>query len=208
MSVNPMIERRELLARALWLIGAASATVASGAALARAAVRTAPYLEASVFALLSAVADTILPRTETPGAVDVRVPAKLDALLANWASGERRYALTQSLRRIEALAQEKTGISFAGLSPDQRKELLVPHDIAAFKAVPDTRKLNPIEALMAGPAVADPGYAKLKELIAVLYYYSEEALTSELTYEHSPGGWTPSIKVTPETRAPGGLGMF
>lgn len=208
MSANPMMERRELLARALWLIGAASVPVVSGPALSRAATRATPYLAASAFALLSAVADTVIPRTETPGAVDVGVPAKLDALLVNWASGQRRYELTQSLQRIEALAEVKTGMAFASLSPDQRKDLLVPYDIAAYKAVPDTRKLNPIEALMAGPAVADPGYAKLKELIALLYYYSEEALTGELPYEHSPGGWTPSIKVTPETRAPGGLGMF
>lgn len=204
-----MMERREMLSRISWLLGAASvAGVAGSPALAMAAGRSATYLAAPVFSLLSAVADTIVPRTDTPGAIDAHVPAKFDALLVSWASGERRYALTQALARIDAMAREKAGKGFAELPADQRKALLIQHDAAALKPVPDTRKLNPMEALMAGPAMADADYAKLKELIVLLYYYSEEALTSELPYEHSPGGWTASIKATPETRNPGGLGGF
>ena len=65
-----------------------------------------------------------------------------------------------------------------------------------------------MRSLAEGPRVADPGYGKLKELIVVLYYYSEPALTKELTYEHAPGEWQPSIPLTPETRAAGGFGLF
>ena len=74
--------------------------------------------------------------------------------------------------------------------------------------MPRKEKLTGMAAMMAGPAVANPAYAKLRELVILLFFYSEEALTSVLTYEHSPGDWTPSIKVTPETRNTGGLGMF
>ena len=42
----------------------------------------------------------------------------------------------------------------------------------------------------------------------VLYYQSEVALTTELTYEHAPGKWQPSIPLTPETRQTGGLTAF
>jgi hypothetical protein len=59
-----------------------------------------------------------------------------------------------------------------------------------------------------GPSVAEPAYAKLKELIVVLYYLTEAALTHELEYEHAPGGWKPSIPVTPQTRASGGPGRI
>ncbi len=201
-----MMERRGMLARAMVLIGAA--VTIDAPALAKAAARETPYLDAPTFALLSAVADTIVPRTDTPGAVDARVPAKFDALLTTWASGQRRYELSQALSRIDALGREKTGKGFADLSPEQRHELLAAHDAAALTAVPDTRNLKGMAAMMAGRLVADPGYAKLRELIVLLYYYSQEALTSELVYEHNPGGWTPSVKATPETRATGGLGMF
>lgn len=202
------IDRRSLLNSALLLLGGTVAAGFSPEALAKATARPKPYLDAPIFTLLSAIADTIVPKTETPGAVDARVPAKLDAMLVNWASPERRVELTGAMTAIDSLAKEKEGKGFAELTPEKRKELLVAHDIAALKPVPRTEVLTGMRAMMAGPSVADPGYAKLKELIVVLYYYSEEALTTELTYEHAPGGWTPSIKVTSETRATGGLGMF
>lgn len=208
MSDIMMMERREMLMRALFLVGAASAASVSGPALAKLAARPKPYLDAPVFSLLSAVADTIVPRTDTPGAIDARVPANCDALLVNWASGERRYQLTQALARIDAAALQQKGKAFAELDPETRHDLLAAHDIAALKPVPRTKQATGFASLSAEPSIVDPGYGKLKELIVVLYYYSKEALTTELAYEHSPGGWTASVKVTPETRPGGGIAMF
>jgi gluconate 2-dehydrogenase gamma chain len=199
-------DRRSMLERMAFLLGAAA--LPSAALAAKPAARAKRFLDAGRTRLLSAVADTIIPKTDTPGALDAKVPAKFDALLVGWASPQRRIELVGALAKIDdaAKAQEKKG--FAALSPEKRKAVLGPYDAAALKPVPDTRGLKGMMAMMAGPTVADPGYAKLRELIILLYFYSEEALTSELTYEHAPGGWTPSIKVTPETRNSGGMGMF
>lgn len=202
------MERRDLLAHMLYLVGAASTVTLSAPALAKASARAKPYLDAAHFTLLSAVADTIVPRTDTPGAIEARVPAKFDGLLATWASGQRRYELTQALARIDGAAHTQAGKSFAELDPGQRHTLLAAHDIAALKPVPRKKQATGFASLSEAPSVVDPGYAKLKELVVVLYYYSQEALTSELAYEHSPGGWTPSTKVTPETRPSGGLTSF
>jgi hypothetical protein len=57
-------------------------------------------------------------------------------------------------------------------------------------------------------SVADPDYANLKELILVLFYLSEQALTHDLAWEHDPGSWDPSIPVTPQTRPWGGAGLI
>lgn len=200
-----LLDRRSMLQRMASLLGAAALP---GDALAVGAPRARRFLDAGRTSLLSAVADTIIPQTDTPGALAAKVPAKLDAMLVNWASPQRRAELIDALARIDtaAIAQEKS--RFATLSPERRKDLLVAYDIAALKPVPRTDKLTGMAAMMAGPSVIDAGYAKLKELIVLLYYYSEEALTTELTYEHVPGGWTPSVKVTPDTRATGGLGNF
>ena len=198
-------DRRSMLERMAFLLGAAALPVG---AFAKAAPRAKRFLDAGRTRLLSAVADTIIPQTDTPGALAAKVPAKLDAMMINWASPARRIELVGALAKIDdaAKAQERKG--FAALTPEKRKALLTVHDAAALKNVPDTRGLKGMMAMMAGPLVADPAYAKLRELIILLYYYSEEALTTELPYEHSPGAWTPSIKVTPQTRNPGGLGMF
>lgn len=205
---NPMlIDRRTLIERALMLVGAgAAAGTFSASALAAAAARTKPYLDSATFALLTAVADTIVPRTDTAGAIDAKVPATIDALLVNWASGERRYELTRAMTEIDGLARSAHGKGFVQLSSTERLALLKQHDEAALK-VGAVQAPRSIKNITAGPAFVNPGYGKLKELIVLLYYVSEPALTQELSYVHAPGEWQPSIPVTSETRPAAG-GMF
>lgn len=199
------MDRRAMLGRMALLLGAAAIPAD---AFAKAAPRATRFLDAGRMRLLSAVADTIIPQTDTPGALAAKVPAKFDAMLVNWAAPQRRVELVGALTEIDALAMAQEKMGFAALTPEKRLALLTAHDLASLKNVTRKEKLSGMAAMLAGPAVANPGYAKLRELIILLFFYSEEALTSVLTYEHSPGGWTPSIKVTPETRNPGGLGMF
>ena len=240
----PDTDRRTLFKHALWLIGASA--VPKGAL---AAAVQQPGLEAARFALLSATADTIIPRTETPGAMDVGVPKLFDEMLRKWASSERRATIIASLDRIGTLKIPGSETPFVKLTAEQRYALLEAHDKAALTpagapaeavgpldsahaildphygrpkqdAVPTqppgvpvaqarTQKKKPtsLDALLAGPQVADMGYAKLKELVIVLYYFSEPALTQELRYEHAPGQWVPSIPIIAETRAWGGVGV-
>lgn len=201
------LDRRALLERALLLAGGVAASGFSGTALAKAAAGGRRYLDAPAYALLNAVADTIVPRTDTPGAVDAGVPAKVDALLANWASGQRRYELSHALTAIDAAATKAEGMSFGALSPERRKAFLVPYDEAALKPAPRAQS-GGLAAMMSGPATVDPGYTKLKELVVVLFYLSETALTHDLPYIHAPGEWQPSVPVTPETRPFGGAAFI
>lgn len=201
------LDRRALLQRTLVLVGAASASGFSAEALAARAATRKRSLAPAQYMLLASVADTILPRTDTPGAVEVGVPALFDALLAKWASPSRRADLVAALTRIDAAAIAKHKKAFAAITPAQRKTLLAAHDVAALKPIPSAGG-GSFMAMMEGPAVADRGYRKMKELILTLYYSSEIGLTRELDYQHVPGEWQPSIKLTPETRASGGSGMF
>lgn len=226
MPVSLSMDRRALLQRILLLAGA---TVVPAEALAAAAKPSARLLDPARYSLLTAVADTIVPKTETAGALDVEVPAQVDALLRNWAAPARRAELIAALDAIDAGARQAKGKPFTALTPAERHEFLSAHDAAALRpprpeaaadpmakaptvADPKTGKLkqSPPQSLTAryGPRVADPGYAKLKELIVVLYYFSEPALTQELVYEHAPGPWRPSLPVTPETRAAGGAAFM
>jgi gluconate 2-dehydrogenase gamma chain len=219
------LDRRAVLQRALLLAGATLAPSFSMQALAQEAGKGERLLDARQFGLLSAVADTIVPRTDTPGAVDAGVPALFDGLLKNWASPKRREELLAALEAIGRLSQQD-GQPFAALSAERRHALLAEYDVAALKpARPDAAATFPRAPAIAdprqgqvlqrpampapaayGPSVADPAYAKLKELIVVLYYLTETALTRELEYEHAPGGWKPSVPVTPQTRPSGGPG--
>ena len=221
------MERRALLQRALFLVGATVTPTFSFKALAKAA-EAPPLLDAAHFSLLSAVADTMIPVTDTPGALAAGVPKLFDGLLRNWASPQRRADLVAALDRIDVAAREKAGQSFTKLTPQQRHDLLAAYDIQALQAPPagapvpanplrtapsvadpnyGRLKQDPFAGRMATAQVADPDYAKLKELIVVLFYFSETALTHDLEYEHAPGQWNPSVPVTAQTRQTGGASL-
>jgi hypothetical protein len=53
-------------------------------------------------ALVSEMADTILPRTDTPGALDAGVPEFIDRMLAWWFSGEERDQFVRGLAAIQS----------------------------------------------------------------------------------------------------------
>jgi hypothetical protein len=115
------------------------------------------------------------------------------------------------------------------LEPSERHELLTAHDLAALQPAAGASGSNYVPAppkstvdpnygkakqeppqnnsSLLGARYTDPAYAKLKELIVVLFYLSETALTQELIYEHTPGAWQPSVPITPATRGVGGLGV-
>jgi gluconate 2-dehydrogenase gamma chain len=205
MTSLPEMERRSLLQSMALLLGVAALPVDAVAAARKS--RGKPILSKDQFALLSAIADTIIPVTDTPGAIAVGVPKLLDAMLANWASPSRRLALIGAMSEIDshALATDQKG--FAALDPARRKMLLLDHDKAALKPGPPPKeKLNALMTMVAGPPVANPAYLKLKELIIALYYSSEVAMTQELVYEHVPGKFVPSMNITPETRPFAGVG--
>jgi gluconate 2-dehydrogenase gamma chain len=201
----PEMERRSLLQSLALLLGVA-ALPANALAAARKS-NSKQGLSVDQFSLLNAIADTMIPATDTPGAVAVGVPRLLDKMLANWASPSRRLALIGAMSEIETLALTSDKKGYARLDPARRKALLLDHDKAALKPGPPPKeKLSALLAMVAGPPVANPAYLKLKELVITLYYASEVALTQELIYEHVPGKFVPSLKVTPETRPFAGVG--
>ena len=141
------INRRDMLGRAMLLLGAA--TLPLDGVLAATAEGASPFLSEPRFALLGAVADTIVPRTDTPGATDVGVPALFDAMLRDWAGPTQREALIDALDRIDAIARKQNGKTFVALDPQSRATLVTAHDIAALK---------PAVATSAPPAAASPPF--------------------------------------------------
>lgn len=178
------LDRRSMLEGIGTLIGLAALPAEALAAKAGKVAGRAPLLDQPTTALVTALADTLIPRTDTPGAVQVGVPAKFDALLRDWASAPHRATHLATLAAIDTAAKGKTGHAFALLPASQRLAFLKAYDAEHFASNAD--------------------YAKLKDLIVSLYYFSEPGATVELRYEHAPGAWEASIPLTPATRAWGG----
>jgi len=201
MSEHFQLNRRALLRNILVLAGTAATANFSFSALAEAAGGSETFLDDQAFATLSAVADTIIPVTDTPGALAAQVPAKLDAMLLNWAAPDTRDMIVSALARIDWAAQTRQGKPFENLSPDERKVFLIKHDKEALQPAPPSKDApKGRHPFAAGDYVVDTGYQRLKGLIVSLYYVSEIGMTQELVYEHVPGKWVPSLKITPGMR--------
>ncbi|RIV80085.1 hypothetical protein D2V17_19720 [Aurantiacibacter xanthus] len=149
-------------------------------------------------ALITALADRIVPKGDSVGALDAGVPAAFEGLMANWASEETRAQMAGVLAALGAL-----GGGFAALPAGEQSRLLADYDAAALAPAPQGE-----EELFSPPSAKDADYQRFKQIIVLLFYVSEPALTHELAYTHMPGRWDPSIPVTPETRPEGGAGSF
>src|SRR3954464_15302622 len=91
---------------------AAWARVATG-------IRPADGLTEAQLALVGAIADVILPRTDTPGAIDVGVPAFVNVIVAENYTETDRSAFVAGLDAIEAQAKN-AGAPFVDLAPTAR----------------------------------------------------------------------------------------
>jgi hypothetical protein len=131
---------------------------------------TAAALSPAQAALVNAVGDTILPRTDTPSASDVGVVDWVDVLVAEYYSDEDKATFLAGLDAIDAAAKTATGSVLADLSPDARGAV-----IAAIEGSTD-RRTEPART-----------YWRLKGLVIHGYFTSERVQKEVLKTEIMPG---------------------
>jgi hypothetical protein len=127
-------------------------TIAAVAAASPAAGQAA-FLGAAEFAGLAALADAIIPRTDTPGAADAGVPAMIDRRLS--ADPQLAERFRTGLQALDSEAQSRFHASFAALTPAQQVELLTPRQ-------------------------QDPFFRMIKDMTVDGYYSSQAGLSQEL----------------------------
>lgn len=64
---------------------------------------------------IRAIADAVIPRTDTPGALDMGAPAFIAVLFDEWASDEERAMLRTGLAEVEARVNAQHGKGWAAL---------------------------------------------------------------------------------------------
>ena len=180
-----MMDRRELLYRASMLLGGViTASAASGIL---AGCTTTPdgtgevktgFLTAEETATVIAMAEQIIPRTDTPGALDVGVPAFIDRMLAGYYTDKERGIVRAGLASANADAAKLRGKPFAQLTVDEQVALMRQYDKSQF----DQTRAN------ANVQGAAPHHFRLiKELTIIGFCTSEAGATKLMRYEQSPG---------------------
>ena len=153
-------------------------------------------------ATVAAMAELIIPRTDTPGARDTRVDAFIDRILADWYSDEDRANFLAGLADVDERAQRLFMRNFADASLEQQTQILraLGEELAETAA-----------AFASGPrgyrgSVAEPEhnfYLMFRQLTLVGYFTSEPGFTKELHEEIIPGRFDGCVPLAPETRTKG-----
>ena len=176
------LNRRALLAGAVFLLGGAAALTRFTRRPEDANEADGPALSAEQFSLLEQVSETMVPATDTGGAIAAGVPEFIREMLSNWGSRNTRVEITQVLEAIEQHAWHKFGMSFLEMPAERR--------LAVLKEFDATRI-----------AAHDGAYRKFKWLVLIGYYHSEIGATRELRFELVPGAWRACLPITEVGRA-------
>lgn len=110
-------------------------------------------------AAVTAVAELIIPRTDTPGATDAKVNEFIDLLLADWYTEEERTPFLKGIDAIDAEAMVEGGTPFAAARPVVQQKLLERWDSAE-----------------SAPETATAAFKRLKNLTIYGFFTSEIAV--------------------------------
>lgn len=177
------MDRREALQRTALVLGyALSAPVVMGVLNGCKATPDAGFkpvfLDSDQAALISELAEIIIPKTDTPGAKEAGVPAFVDLMLKECYSAEDQQRFLKELSAFDASAQKAYGGRFVSCTAEQQKELVNQVHAAALTEV---RSENPPKDR--------PFILMVKELTMLGFFTSEPGATQVLSYVAVPGSY-------------------
>lgn len=134
------ITRREALRRSAWLLGGAISAPTLAGVLAGCggdrAEGSQKVLTAGQLALVGAIAEHIIPETDTPGARAAQVDRFIDDMLASYYPEQERALFLAGLDGVDDRARQAHGARFLGCTPEQQRDLLLQLDREAFAPEP------------------------------------------------------------------------
>jgi gluconate 2-dehydrogenase gamma chain len=188
-----MMDRRELLYRASMLLGGALSSSAVAGVLAgcvstpSGAGGKQTFLTADEMRTVTAMADQIIPRTDTPGAVDAGVPAFIDRMLAGYYQDKERTIVRTGLGAVSTDGAELAGKRFADLTSEQQVALMREYDREQYDY---TRRNARVQD-------APPHFFRLiKELTIVGFCTSEAGATKLMNYNQTPGPYRGDVPLS------------
>jgi hypothetical protein len=143
--------------------------------------------------VVAAIAETIIPRTETPGAIDAGVPRFIELMLANWCNDEERDVFQQGLAQLQLRTRSEYGKRFDELDPDARLETL--ESLEADASESEWYDLGNIRRDFISNA---PFICQIKELTVWGFFTSEEGGSQVLRYDPMPMYFDGDIPLKPD----------
>jgi gluconate 2-dehydrogenase gamma chain len=194
------MNRREAIERTALLLGyAVSATALAGILK---GCKAAPdinykpvFFNEDQAALISTLAEIIIPKTTTPGAKEAGVPLFIDTMLHEVYPKKDQDSFLKGLAEFDAEAKKTCGDRFIDCGPAEQ--------VAFVKKQHDAAFVKPVQGIStawwgSGGGSEKPFILKVKELTLLGFFTSEAGATQVLQYNQVPGpyqGCVPLVDV-------------
>ncbi|HNR74860.1 MAG: twin-arginine translocation pathway signal [Bacteroidetes bacterium OLB12] len=187
--MEQLIDRREALRKTALLMGAAVsasalAGIMQGCKATPELTYTPSFFTEEQARIMSELAQTIIPKTNTPGAKEAGVPGFIDQILKECYKKEDQDKFIAGLTEFEAAAKAEHGDSFIYLDAEKQLAFVKAQNEAAVNAV------------KADPSQPRPFILSAKELTLLGFFTSEPGATQVLQYEAVPGSYKGCIPLT------------
>ncbi len=140
------------------------------------------FLKPNQAATIAEIAETILPKTKTPGAIELGVPQFIDKMVYDTFDKKGQEEFLNGLDTFENQCDSKYGKSFLDLSQKQKEEILMAHEAE-----------NPRSGMSLWGINLEPNakpasfYKKVKSLTLFGYYTSQSIGEKVMVYDPVPG---------------------
>jgi len=124
-----------------------------------------PFMTDEQRTSIKTIAEIIIPKTETAGAIDAAVPEFIELMLSDWYTADERQPLIDGLEHLGAECMKRYLNSFLSCSGERQIEVL-------------------------SDLQDEPFFKMLKSLTVYGYYTSEIGIEAELQLNMAPGRYT------------------
>jgi len=139
------------------------------------------------------IAEAIIPRTETPGAIDAGVPGWIEIIVQDCLAPEDQEVILDGLGDLMRRCQKQHGKDIGQLTPEQQVAFLtmMHEDTLAEKTAARKAGLRPRRTFL----------EQFKELTKFCFASSEVGATEAFEFVYVPGQWIPSMPLKPDQKA-------
>lgn len=171
------MNRRDAISRVALLIGG----TVIGAEAFLSGCKTKTYGESLTFtpddiAYLDEIAETIIPRTDTPGAKDAKVGEFMTVIVRDCYEEKDQKTFLEGMKKVEEASKKKNSKSFMESTPQERHDLLVDLDKEASEYKKNKKADDP-----------NHYFSLIKQLTLWGYFTSKPGATENLRYVAVPG---------------------
>lgn len=187
------LNRRELIQNSSLVLGAffsSQTLLALADASTTKATNTKPFLDKNNRLLLAQISEIIMPRTDTPGAIDVGVPDKMDEIFARVLNLQEQQKVKDGFVALDQVCKVIHKKSFLALDSSNQIAFVKTLNLNFVKAgSSDARLIEDYQSKIDKIQIQNALdlFAIIKELTLVIFFRSEPGATKVLQYVAIPG---------------------